>query len=124
MTEQGIYTYSDGTVEDFKETIKKWNKTNTHISNNTLLKSLQINFPETYKQSVPHGFRSSFRDWAEKQHNFSRRAVELCLSHQNSNKTEDAYLRSQLLNKRHHIMNEWDTFLKGEIKYNAKLKSI
>ena len=99
-------------------------KPNTHISNNTMLKLLIIHFPKIYKQSVPHGFRSSFRDWAEEQHNFSRRAVELCLSHQNGNKTEDAYLRSKLLVKRHQIMNEWDNFLKGNTIKNAKIKSL
>ena len=100
------------------------NKPNTHISNNTLLAFLKIQYPHIYKQSVPHGFRSSFRDWAEEQHNFSRRAVELCLSHQNSNKTEDAYLRTKLLNKRHQIMNEWDSFLKGKTKINTNVQSI
>ena len=89
-------------------------KPNTHISNNSILSCLKNQFPEIYKQSVTHGFRSSFRDWAEEQHNFSRRAVELCLSHQNKNKTEEAYLRSKLLNKRHLIMNEWDKYLKGK----------
>ena len=79
-----------------------------------MLKLLKNNFPEIYKQSVTHGFSSSFRDWAEEQHNFSRRAVELCLSHQNKDKTEEAYLRSKLLQKRHLIMNEWDNYLKGK----------
>lgn len=99
-------------------------KPQTHISNNALLQLLKNYFPQVYKQTVPHGFRSSFRDWAEEQHNFSRRAVELCLSHQNSDKTEDAYLRTKLLNKRHLIMNEWDNFLNQMSKENAKLKSI
>ena len=95
-------------------------KADTHISNNSMLKLLKNNFPEIYKQSVTHGFRSSFRDWAEEQHNFSRRAVELCLSHQNRNKTEDAYLRTKLINKRHHIMDEWDNFLFNKKKRNVK----
>ena len=89
-------------------------KADTHISNNSMLKLLKNNFPKIYEQSVTHGFRSSFRDWAEEQHNFSRRAVELCLSHQNKDKTEEAYLRSKLLQKRHLIMNEWDNYLKGK----------
>ena len=86
-------------------------KPKTHISNNAMLQFLKENHPEIHTQSVVHGFRSSFRDWAEEQHNFSRRAIELCLSHQNDNKTESAYLRTNLLNKRHHIMKEWDLFL-------------
>ena len=60
---------------------------------------------------MPHGFRSSFRNWAEENHNYSRRAVELCLAHANENKVEKAYLRSNLLSKRIEIMNEWNNFL-------------
>ena len=76
-----------------------------------MLVFIKKQFPNL-KITVP-GFRATFRDWAEEQHNFSRRAVELCLAHQNKNKTEEAYLRSKLLKKRHLIMNEWDNYLKG-----------
>ena len=68
-------------------------------------------FPEVFKKTVPHGFRSSFRDWAEENHSFSRRAVELCLAHSNKNKVEKAYLRSDLFIKRQQIMDEWNKFL-------------
>ena len=74
---------------------------------------LKNSFPEIFKKTVPHGFRSSFRDWAEENHNFSRRAVELCLAHSNKNKVEKAYLRSDLFLKRKHIMDEWNNFLRG-----------
>ena len=83
----------------------------THISNNNMRLLLKNKFPEVFKKTVPHGFRSSFRDWAEENHNFSRRAVELCLAHSNKNKVEKAYLRSDLFVKRQHIMNEWNKFL-------------
>ncbi len=99
-------------------------KPKTHISNNAMLQFLKENHPEIHTQSVVHGFRSSFRDWAEEQHNFSRRAIELCLSHQNDNKTESAYLRTNLLNKRHHIMKEWDLFLNENFIEAAQIKSI
>ena len=99
-------------------------KPKTHISNNAMLQFLKENHSEIHTQSVVHGFRSSFRDWAEEQHNFSRRAIELCLSHQNDNKTESAYLRTNLLNKRHHIMKEWDLFLNGNFIEAAQIKSI
>ena len=73
----------------------------------------RISNPKIFEKTVPHGFRSSFRDWAEENHNFSRRAVELCLAHSNKNKVEKAYLRSDLFTKRRNIMNEWNKFLKG-----------
>ena len=76
----------------------------SHISNNNMRLLIKNKFPEVFKKTVPHGFRSSFRDWAEENHNFSRRAVELCLAHSNKNKVEKAYLRSDLFSKRQSIM--------------------
>ena len=73
--------------------------------------TLKTYLPEFHKKTVPHGLRSSFRNWAEENYNFSRRAVELCLSHTNKNKVENAYLRSNLFGKRQQIMSEWNKFL-------------
>ena len=86
----------------------------THICNNKMRLALKNNFSDIFNKTVPHGFRSSFRNWAEENHNFSRRAVELCLAHSNKNKVEKAYLRSDLFLKRQLIMNEWNDFLKGD----------
>ena len=90
-------------------------KKTTHICNNTMRYFLMNDFPDYFKKTVPHGFRSSFRNWAEENHNYSRRAVELCLAHANENKVEKAYLRSNLLSKRIEIMNEWNNFLTTRI---------
>ena len=91
-------------------------KKTTHICNNTMRYFLMNDFPNYFKKTVPHGFRSSFRNWAEENHNYSRRAVELCLAHANKNKVEKAYLRSNLLSKRIEIMNEWNKFLTTKLK--------
>jgi len=91
-------------------------KKTTHICNNTMRYFLMKNLPDYFKDTVPHGFRSSFRNWAEENHNYSRRAVELCLAHANENKVEKAYLRSNLLSKRIEIMNEWNKFLTSKLK--------
>ncbi len=91
-------------------------KKTTHICNNTMRYFLMKNLPDYFKYTVPHGFRSSFRNWAEENHNYSRRAVELCLAHANKNKVEKAYLRSNLLSKRIEIMNEWNKFLTSKLK--------
>ena len=91
-------------------------KKTTHICNNTMRYFLMKNLPDYFKDTVPHGFRSSFRNWAEENHNYSRRAVELCLAHANKNKVEKAYLRSNLLSKRIEIMNEWNKFLTSKFK--------
>jgi len=49
--------------------------------------------------AVPHGFRSTFRDWAVEMTHHPRDAVELCLAHAIDNKTEAAYRRGDMLEK-------------------------
>jgi integrase len=60
---------------------------------------------------VPHGLRSTFRDWAAERTNYPREVVEAALAHTNADKTEAAYLRSNLLVKRSGLMAEWSKFL-------------
>ncbi len=61
--------------------------------------------------AVPHGFRSTFRDWAGETTNHPRDAVELCLAHTIDTKTEAAYRRADMLEKRAAIMQEWADYL-------------
>ena len=51
---------------------------------------------------TPHGFRSSFRDWAEEQEDVaaSQNAIELCLAHDVGSQVERAYRRTDLIDKR------------------------
>ena len=56
---------------------------------------------------VPHGFRSSFRDWAAEQTAYPREVVEQALAHVNADKVEAAYLRSDLFERRRALMEEW-----------------
>jgi integrase len=60
---------------------------------------------------VPHGLRSTFRDWAAERTNYPREVVEAALAHTNADKTEAAYLRTNLLAKRAKLMAEWSKFL-------------
>jgi integrase len=55
---------------------------------------------------VPHGFRSTFRDWASEQTNYPRDVAEAALAHA-IDKSEAAYRRGDLFEKRHRLMNEW-----------------
>ena len=64
--------------------------------------------------AVPHGFRSSFRDWAAEQTNHPREVVEAALAHVVANQTEAAYARSDLFERRRRLMDEWATYLSGE----------
>ena len=59
---------------------------------------------------VPHGFRSTFRDWAGETRPESREVVERALAHTIKNKSEAAYARSDLLEKRRPLMDAWGEF--------------
>ena len=56
---------------------------------------------------VPHGFRSSFRDWSGEVSSFPRDIAEMALAHTITDKTEAAYRRGDLLNKRRLMMQAW-----------------
>lgn len=62
-------------------------------------------------QAVPHGFRSTFRDWAAERANYSREAAEMALAHTIESKVEAAYRRGDLFEKRRAMMTEWAEFL-------------
>ena len=76
------------------------------ISDMAMLSLMRKRFPHI--NAVPHGFRSTFRDWAENQ-SFPHRAVEYCLAHTVRNKTEAAYQRDDLLTIRRGIMTDWES---------------
>ena len=64
--------------------------------------------------AVPHGFRSSFRDWAAERTNHPREVIEAALAHAVRNQTEAAYARSDLFERRRRLMDDWATYLSGE----------
>ncbi len=53
------------------------------------------------------GFRSSFRDWAAEETDYSAEVVEMALAHSIASKTEAAYRRGDLLTKRRELMRAW-----------------
>jgi integrase len=57
-----------------------------------------------------HGFRSSFRDWASETTNFPNEVCEMALAHAIAGKTEAAYRRGDLFNKRRKLMDSWAKF--------------
>jgi integrase len=57
-----------------------------------------------------HGFRSSFRDWAGNVSSFPREVVETALSHVIGDKAEQAYRRSDALEKRRKLMDAWAAY--------------
>ena len=58
-----------------------------------------------------HGFRSSFRDWTAEQTAFPREVCEAALAHAVSDKVEAAYQRSDVLEKRRKMMDQWARYI-------------
>jgi integrase len=82
--------------------------TRTHISNNAMLLCLknQLGFGNI----TVHGFRSTFRDWAAEVSTYPREVAEAALAHVVSDKTEAAYQRGDLLEKRRQMIQEWSNY--------------
>ena len=77
------------------------------ISASTLLKTLN----DLRVAAVPHGFRSSFRDWAAEETDHPREVIEAALAHVVQNKVEAAYARSDLFERRRRLMDDWSAYL-------------
>ena len=77
------------------------------ISMSTLPKMLQY----VGIAAVAHGIRSSFRDWAAEETDHPREVIEAALAHMVQNKVEAAYARSDLFERRRHLMDDWASAL-------------
>ena len=71
-----------------------------------LLRTLEV-------PAVPHGFRSTFRDWAAEETNHPREVVEAALAHVVQNKVEAAYARPDLFERRRRLMDDWSAYVGG-----------
>src|SRR5690606_9096161 len=63
--------------------------------------------PTSGRIATPHGFRSSFKDWARSTTSYADEVSELALAHVNSDATRAAYARDELLPKRERLMRDW-----------------
>jgi integrase len=61
--------------------------------------------------AVPHGFRSTFRDWAAERTNYPNELAEMALAHAVGDKVEAAYRRGDMLERRAAMMADWAKFL-------------
>ncbi|MBB4287914.1 tyrosine-type recombinase/integrase [Roseospira goensis] len=64
--------------------------------------------------AVPHGFRSSFRDWAAETTAESHEVCEAALAHAPRDRVVAAYQRGDLLDRRRRLMDAWAAYLAGE----------
>jgi integrase len=68
---------------------------------------------------VPHGFRSTFRDWAAETTGYPSEVVEMALAHAIESKVEAAYRRGDLFEKRSRLMKEWARYCASTPKDRA-----
>ena len=69
--------------------------------------------PKNKRPAVPHGLRSTFRQWAAER-GYQRDMAELALAHFIGSDVERAYQRSDMLERRRAMMADWAGFLRGE----------
>ncbi len=73
------------------------------------------------RPAVPHGLRSTFRDWAAEA-GFDRDLAEIALAHSVGSEVERAYRRTDMLDRRRAMLANWARFLKGDS--SAKIVSL
>jgi integrase len=74
---------------------------------------------------VPHGFRSTFRDWAGDRTNYQRETIETALAHAVEDETEAAYRRSTAVDKRRRLMTDWARYcVQPPVKEGDKVTAI
>jgi integrase len=73
--------------------------------------------------AVPHGFRSSAKDWARSSTSYADEVSELALAHVSTDATRAAYARDELLPKRRNLMRDWAAYLSKPTK-RAKVTPI
>ncbi len=82
-------------------------KSGKPLSDMTLSKLLR----EIGVKAVPHGFRTSFRTWASEQTAYPHQVCEFALAHVIGEKSEAAYHRTDLFEKRQRMMSDWSKYI-------------
>lgn len=75
--------------------------------------------PRSRRPAVPHGLRSSFRDWAAERTDYPSDMAEMALAHNVGSDVERAYRRSDMVEKRRAMMEEWARFIRTKKKLSG-----
>jgi integrase len=82
---------------------------------NQLMRGMRDN-KEFIGKAVPHGFRSTFRDWAAEQTNYPDEIRKAASGHVVGDETQNSYQRTDLLEKRRQLMLDWANYLDSTSK--------
>ena len=96
---------------DFVFPGQRKNRPRWHTAMNMTLRRMKANF-------TVHGFRSSFRDWAGNETHYPRDLIETALAHVIGDKAEQAYRRSDALDKRRKLMEAWAAYCEPKASGN------
>lgn len=80
--------------------------------------------PRNKRPAVPHGLRSTFRDWVAERTTYPGDMAEVALAHKISNAVEAAYRRGDMVEKRRAMMAAWAAFLSGAEAKGGKVVGI
>ena len=67
--------------------------------------------PVLKRLAVPHGIRSTFRDWVAERTDYPGDLAEIALAHKVGSAVEQAYRRGDMVAKRRQMMEDWGAFL-------------
>ena len=76
------------------------------------------------RPAVPHGLRSTFRDWVAERTHFPGDMAEVALAHKVGNAVEAAYRRGDMVEKRRAMMAAWSEYLTGKSRAGAEIVRI
>lgn len=79
--------------------------------------------PRNKRPAVPHGMRSTFRQWAAER-GYPRDMAEIALAHFIGSEVERAYQRSDMLDRRRDMMAAWGAFMLNEAAQQAKVVNL
>lgn len=103
------------------------NRHNRPLSNMAMLSSMRkmgYSKDGELPAYVPHGFRSSFRDWCEEQSSAPHGVIERALAHTIPNATERAYNRGDLFDKRRSLMEAWGNFVMADTSNVTSIRKV
>lgn len=73
--------------------------------------ALRVLIRQMHPTATPHGWRSTFKDWASERTDYPNEVSEMALAHEVGSKVERAYRRTDMLDQRRALLQDWADFL-------------
>jgi integrase len=107
LTERSVNLLREAKAIQTCDYVFAGHKLDRPISNMAFLMTMR----RMQEDATPHGFRSSFRDWASETTSYPHAVCEMALAHTIANKSEAAYRRGDLFEKRRELMDDWAKYI-------------